>query len=208
MLSQSSSRLQSEIAHRHRVQRHALPRIELLVAAVDARRRRDAPEVARAPLAHRGQLVVRIAAPGVEIKRGVEQELAADQAARVIARRIVVVRAQVVGRAGAQVAPRAMSNRSISVPPALVAVPHHDDRIAVDEHLVVPGVCAGSSSGAAPIDHRHRPSCWPIGQIDREQPPAPQHHQAIAMRLYDSALVDAGVLHIGHGFRRRGRRRR
>ena len=97
-------------------------RIELLVGAVDARRRRDALEIRRvrpaASGASPGSCAYGFAAPGVEIERGVEHQLAADQAARVVARRVVVVGAQVVGRAVARARPtREMSNRPISVPP-------------------------------------------------------------------------------------------
>ena len=85
----------------------------VVVGAVDARRRRDALEVGRPRRRASG------ATPGsgsarsrrVEIERRVEDELAADQPARVVARRVVVVGAQVVGRAVAQLA-RAVRDRT------------------------------------------------------------------------------------------------
>ena len=77
----------------------------------------------------------------------------------------------------------------------LVAVPDHDDPIAGDEQLIVPG--------GARVDARservHRGDRFQVVPTDgdREQATAAQDDQVIAVELHDAALVHARVLRVG-----------
>jgi hypothetical protein len=207
-----------ELAHRHGVQRDPCERIELVVGAIDARRRRDALEVRRrgavTPLAHRRELRVRIAGPRVEVERRIEDEPGADQPARVVPRRVVVVRTQVVGPLVRQPAAAGDLEQADLGAAARVAVADHGDGVAGKQHLVVPRA-ARVHLGAERVGRRHRLE-RAAGDADREETPAPQHDEVLAVQLDDSAFVDAGVLDVGDRvghrfggrFRRGGRRGR
>ena len=188
-----------EIADRDRVQRDARVRVERLVGAVDARRRRDALEVRRrragAPLAHRRELGVRVGDERVEVERRVEDELRADQPARVVARGVVVVRAQVIGALVREPAGARDVEQADLGAAARVAVADHRDRVAGDQHLVVPRA-ARVDVGAERVGGRHRLE-RAAGDADGEEAPAPQHDEVLAVQLDDPALVDAGVLDVG-----------
>src|SRR6185312_4921490 len=81
---------------------------------------------------------------------------------------------------------------------AFVTVANDRDSVFRYEHLVVPGIV--------------RIDVWPKGinrrnwtqraitDCDREQPPASQNYELIAMHLHDAAFIDAGVLDVGDGF--------
>jgi hypothetical protein len=183
------------------VQRDALERVERLVGAVDARGRGDALELL-GPAPHRGESGGRIGAPKVEIERRVEHELAADEPARVIARGVIVVGAQVVGGAIAQLArTREIEQRELGAA-ARVAVADHHHGVLPDQHLVVPGA-ARVDVGAERVDRGNR---LETADFEREEPAAAQDHQMLAVQLDDAALVDAGVLDVGDGIGQGGRR--
>ena len=188
-----------EVADRHAVQRDALERVERLVGAVDPRGRGDAFELggerARTPPAHRRERRVRVAAPRVETVRRIEDELRADQPARVVARRVVVVRAQVIGRLVGELARARDLEQADLGAAARVAVADHDDGVAGDEHLVVPRA-ARIDVSAERVGGGHRPQVA-VADPHREEPPAPQDHEVVAVHLDDPAFVDAGVLDVG-----------
>ncbi len=74
-----------------------------------------------------------IAAAGIEVQRRVEHELGADQAARVVARRVVVVRAQVIrGLVGERAAVGDLEHADLGAA-ARVAVADDHDGVARDQ---------------------------------------------------------------------------
>ena len=76
----------------------------------------------------------------IHVKRTVENQLGADQATRVVARRVIVVRTQVISRAVAELALRIDVEETDFGAAALVTVADDRDRVGGDEHLVVPRV--------------------------------------------------------------------
>ena len=188
-------------------------RVEVLVGPIDARRRRDTLEVgggrACAPPPHRRERGVRIAGPQIEVERGVEHELRADQPARVVARGEVVVRAQVIGALVREPARAGDLEQSDLGPAARIAVADDGDRVPRDEHLVVPRA-GGVDIRAKCFGRRHGLECA-AGDVDGEEASPPQDDEVLAVQLDDSALVHARVLDIGDGLglgrRRRGSRR-
>ena len=175
---------------------------DLFIGAIDARGRRDALEVLRhrlgTPAAQRGKAAERIAAAHIHRQRRIEHQFGADQAARIIARRIIVVRAQMIGGAVGQAAGGIDIEQAHFRAAAAVAVADHHHGVARDQHLVVPA--AGRIAARRKrVDRRHRPQCLPV-HVDGEQLAAPEHYQMLAMHLDDAAFVDAGRLGIGDRF--------
>jgi hypothetical protein len=89
---------------------------------------------------------------------------------------------------------------------ALVRVADHDDRVAADQHLVVPGA-ARIDPRAVRIGRRRRREPV-VAQAHGEEPAAAQDHEMIAVHFHDAAFVDAGRLHVRHGVGRGILRRR
>ena len=79
----------------------------------------------------------------------------------------------------------------------LVAVADHDHPVALHQHFVVPLRRLGAVRVG--IHRRDRPELARAHR-DGEEPPAPEHHQVVAVQLDDAALVDAGVLRVGDRF--------
>ena len=92
------------------------------------------------PLAHGRELRERIRAFWIKIEWRIENQLAADQPARIVARRIVIVGAQVIGRSVSKIARAIDIEQSDFRPSAFIAVTDDDDGVFRDEHLVVPRV--------------------------------------------------------------------
>src|SRR5215471_12927979 len=84
-----------EIANRYGVKRQTIRGGELALRNVDSRRGDDALKFicgrALMPLAHRRKLRERIAGRRVQVKWRVEDQLAANHAARIITRRVVII---------------------------------------------------------------------------------------------------------------------
>src|SRR5262245_10074921 len=91
------------------------------------------------PLANSGKILKRIRRAGIKIKRSVEDELGTDQPAGVVARRIIVVGAQMIGRAVAKLALGVDLEQADLGAAALIAVTNYRDVVLGDQHLVVPG---------------------------------------------------------------------
>src|SRR6267378_7027390 len=97
-----------QVAYRDRVQRQAVVRVDLTLRAVHACGRnyplKFAGRGALVPLPHGGKLRRWVVAVWRQVKWRVEDQFAADQAARIVARRIIVVRAQMISRSIAEIA--------------------------------------------------------------------------------------------------------
>ena len=188
-----------QVAGDHAVQRERLAGRELVVGAKDAGGRQDALECRRRrralPAPHAGQHLPGRRAPGPQQHRCVEDEPVADQAARVVARGVIVVAAQVIGRAVDDPAVGAQLEEADLGAAARVAVADHDHRRAGDQQLVVPGT-RRVAAGCVGVDGGH--GLERAGaDAHREQPAAAQDHQVVAGALDDAALIDAGGLHVG-----------
>ena len=79
--------------------------------------------------------------------------------------------------------------------PAVVAVAHHDDLVAVDQHLVIR--CTLRVEARVEGVYRSDRTERRVAYGDGEQPAAPQDDQVVAMQLHDAALVHPGVLGVG-----------
>ena len=147
-----------------------------------------------APAPDAGQRLQGVALP-VQIERCVEDHPVADQPRRIVARRIIIVGAEMVGVFEAQppaaVEPEAVDLRAA----AAIAVADDDDAVAREQHLVIP-VAARADPRRKSVDRIDRPHAA-AGQRDREQPAAAQDDQNVAADLDDAALVDIGFLRIG-----------
>src|SRR5882762_4822542 len=105
----------------------------------------------------------------------------ADKPACIIARRIIVIRAQMICSA----IPKISGGINIEKPnfcaTTLIAVSDHRDRILRHQHLVIPAAawiyvrCEGINDG----DWLQRA----IPDCDGKKASTPQHHQVIAMKL-------------------------
>ena len=100
-----------------------------------------------------------------------------------------------ISRSISEIARRVDSEQTDFRAAAFVAVADHGHCIFRDQHLVVPGV-ARIDLRAERIRHRNRLQCAAANR-HREQAPAPQHDQMIAVQLDDIAFVNAGVLRVG-----------
>ena len=125
------------------MQREPRVRIDLTFRTIDARRGNDALEFLRRralmPLAHGRKRDGWIVGVRIHVERRVEDQLAADQAARVVARRVVIVRTQVIGRSIRKISGAIDVEETDFRAAAFVAVANHDDGVIRNQHLVVPG---------------------------------------------------------------------
>ena len=132
-----------QVADADRMQGDALVEVEVGIGAIDARRRQDALEVLRrrivAPMAQRRQERTAVESPRTDLQRRVEDQSIADQPAGVIARRVVVVAAQLIGGAVAQAAAGVEIEQPDLGAAARIAVADHDHGAVAHQHLVVPG---------------------------------------------------------------------
>ena len=191
----------AQVARRDGVQRQWLAGVEVVVAAVDARGRQDALKVQRSRAirpftpAQRRQHLRHRRPPGLQQRGAVEDQLAAYQAAGVVARRVVVETAQLVRGAVGQAAVIAQREEADFGATAGVAVADDDDIAARDQQLVVPGAARVAARGIG-IQHRHGLQLV-AAHTHREQAAAAQHHQMIAGTFDDAAFVNPGGLHVG-----------
>src|SRR5262245_59628027 len=81
------------------------------------------------PLANRGERGERILLTRIDVEPGVEDKLGADQAAGIVARRIVVVGTQVIGGTIAELACGIDVEQTDLCAPALVAVTDDGNRV-------------------------------------------------------------------------------
>src|ERR1700674_1174846 len=98
----------SQIAYGYGMQGRAVHRIELMLRPVNIARRNDAPKLAvgcaLVPFTNRGETLKRVFGTGIKVEWRVKDKLGSDQAAGVVARRIVIVGAEVIGRTIGQLA--------------------------------------------------------------------------------------------------------
>ena len=91
-----------------------------------------------------------------------------------------------------------ISKRVICRSAAAVTVPDHHDRIARNEHFVIP-VALRVHTRRKCVDRIHRPERV-VADLNRKKPPAAKYDKMIAVKLYNTAFVNACVLVICYGF--------
>src|ERR1700731_5111449 len=98
----------SQIAYGYGMQGRAVHRIELMFRPVNIARRNDAPKLAvgcaLVPFTNCRKTLKRVSGTGVKVEGRVKDKLGSDQAAGVVAGRIVIVGAKVIGRTKGQFA--------------------------------------------------------------------------------------------------------
>ncbi len=144
--------------------------------------------------------------PDVQRDGGVQDELAANEAAGIVARGVVVAGTHMVCGAVAELARVIDAEQAELRPAARIAVADHGHRVAGHHHLVVPGAGRVDIRRVG-VDGRHRQQLVAV-HIDREQAPPAQDDQVLAMHLDNAALIHAGRLVVGDGLGGAGRGRR
>src|SRR5579871_4018292 len=99
------------------------------------------------PPANGGKTLKGIASAWVQIQRRIKDQLAPDQPAGIVSRRIIVIGAKLVGGAVREPSFVVDAKQAHFGSAPLVAVSDHNDGIARDQHLVVPsraGINVGS----------------------------------------------------------------
>src|SRR5437016_6120059 len=92
------------------------------------------------PLAHCGKALPGVSVTRIDIKRRIKDQLAADEAAGIVARRIIIVGAKVIGRTIGELACGIyLEDADLSAAP-FVTVANHRDRVIGNQHLVIPGI--------------------------------------------------------------------
>src|SRR5436309_7039208 len=92
------------------------------------------------PLAHCGKTLQGVSVTRIDIKRRIKDKLAADEAAGIVARRIIIIGTEMIGGTVGELACGIYLEEADLSAAAFIAIANHRDRVLGNQHLVIPGI--------------------------------------------------------------------